>query len=118
MKDLKRRNELVTIEEKRLKALFDKIPEDKKKVSEGLFTQAARLRILLNDMWIDISENGDYEMFSQSENQVPYERERPVAKLYNAREMSYQRVIKQLIDMLPDDVEITKEAITDGSDLI
>lgn len=90
----------------------------KKKIAEGLFTQAARLRILLNDMWIDISKNGDYELFSQSENQLPYERERPVAKLYNARDASYQRVIKQLIDMLPEDKIINQNEVSDGGDLI
>ena len=50
------------------------------KVVEGLIIQAARLRVLLNEMWMDISENGDYEMFSQSDKTEPYERERPVAR--------------------------------------
>lgn len=116
--DLKKRNKLVTNEKYRLKQLFKDIPSDKKKIAEGLFTQAARLRILLNDMWIDISKNGDYELFSQSENQLPYERERPVAKLYNARDASYQRVIKQLIDMLPEDKIINQNEVSDGGDLI
>ena len=43
------------------------------KVVEGLIIQAARLRVLLNEMWMDISENGDYEMFSQSDKTEPYE---------------------------------------------
>ncbi len=116
--ELKRRNKLVYSEKYRLKQLFKDIPEDKKKIAEGLFTQAARLRILLNDMWIDISENGDYELFSQSETQTPYERERPVAKLYNSRDVTYHRVIKQLIDMLPEDKVIDKNDITNGGDLI
>ena len=60
----------------------------------------ARLRILLDEMWIDISENGDVEMFSQSDKQEPYERERPIAKLFNSRDMSYQRIIKQLTDLI------------------
>ncbi|MDT2782912.1 hypothetical protein P7H41_13260 [Vagococcus fluvialis] len=119
MADLKKRNRLVTAEEKRLTSLFDEIAEDKKKVVSGLITQAARLKILLDEMWNDISEKGDYELFSQSENQIPYERERPVAKLYNSRDQSYQRVIKQLTDYLPEEKreEATNAAI-DGSDLL
>ncbi len=85
-----------------MKRLFKDIPPSKLKVVEGLIIQAARLRVLLNEMWMDISENGDYEMFSQSDKTEPYERERPVARLYNTRDQSYQRVIKQLTDLLPE----------------
>jgi len=73
------------------------------KVVDGLITQAARLRVLLDELWIDISENGDYELFTQSEKVEPYERERPAAKLYNTRDQTYQRVIKQLTDLLPEE---------------
>lgn len=99
-KKLENRDALVKKEKNRLNRLFKNIPEKKKKAVEGLVIQAARLRVLLDEMWIDISENGDYELFSQSENQIPYERERPIAKLYNARDASYQRVIKQLTDLI------------------
>lgn len=119
MADLKKRNRLVKAEEKRLSKLFDDMTEDKKKVVSGLITQAARLKILLDEMWIDISEKGDYELFSQSENQAPYERERPVAKQYNSRDQSYQRIIKQLTDYLPEEKQqAAKEAAMDGSDLL
>ena len=119
MADLKIRNEKVAAEEKRLNELFYDLSDDKKKVVSGLVTQAARLKILLDEMWIDISEKGDYELFSQSENQIPYERERPVAKQYNARDQSYQRIIKQLTDYLPEEKrEAATTAALDGSDLI
>lgn len=119
MADLKKRNKLVAAEEKRLSKLFEDIDEDKKKVVSGLITQAARLKILLDEMWVDISEKGDYELFSQSENQIPYERERPVAKQYNSRDQSYQRVIKQLTDYLPAEKQKpAQNAALDGSDLL
>ena len=51
---------------------------------------------MLDYMWKDIQENGEYTMFQQSQNLPSYERERPVARLYNTRDQSYQRVIKQL----------------------
>lgn len=82
-----------------------------------MIIQAARLRVLLDEMWIDITENGDYSLFSQSEKQEPYERERPVAKLYNSRNDSYQRIIKQLADLVPEPRGDTG-GCPDGSDLI
>ncbi|MGM0337702.1 hypothetical protein IGK47_000764 [Enterococcus sp. AZ007] len=117
---LENRDALVKKEKNRLNRLFKEIPEKKKKAVEGLVVQAARLRVLLDEMWIDISENGDYELFSQSENQVPYERERPIAKLYNARDTSYQRVMKQLTDLI--EVAPSNDGkpppAQDGSDLL
>ena len=116
MNKLKVRDALVKKEKNRLKRLFKDVPQNKLKTVDGLIIQAARLRVLLDEMWIDITENGDVELFSQSEKQEPYERERPVAKLYNSRDQSYQRIIKQLTDLIPDE-KITDNTI-DGSDLI
>lgn len=112
------RDVLVMKEKNRLNRLFKEIPPNKKKAVEGLIIQAARLRVLLNEMWVNISENGDYEMFSQSDKQEPYERERPIAKLYNSRDISYQRIIKQLTDLLPEIESNLNGPEKDGSDLI
>lgn len=116
---LAKRNEKVRTEQKRLMAQFSDIPPNKKSLAHGLIVQAARLRVALNEMWEDISEKGYYTLFKQSEQQDPYERERPVAKLYNAQETSYQRIIKQLIDLLPDEKkeEVEKKQV-EGSDLL
>lgn len=117
MSRLKERERLVKNEKNRLKRLFKSIPQSKLETVEGLIIQAARLRILLDEMWIDISENGDVEMFSQSEKQEPYERERPIAKLFNSRDLSYQRIIKQLTDLIPPEKE-GGASVDDGSDLL
>lgn len=93
----------VVKERKRLEAIYKDIPSEKFKVVEGLIIQAARLRVMLDYMWKDIQENGEYNLFQQSQNLPSYERERPVARLYNTRDQSYQRVIKQLTDLLPKD---------------
>ena len=118
MNKLKVRDALVKKEKNRLKRLFKDVPQNKLKTVDGLIIQAARLRVLLDEMWIDISEKGDYEMFSQSENQIPYERERPVAKNYNNRVQIYQRIIKQLTDYLPEEKREETGALVDGSDLL
>lgn len=115
---LDNREKLAKREKNRLQKLYKDIPDSKKKVVEGLIVQAARLRVLLDEMWVDITEKGDYELFCQSEKQEPYERERPVAKLYNSRNDSYQRIVKQLIDLLPEQPKLDEGGKLDGSDLI
>lgn len=91
----------VALEVERLRKLFKSIPKNQLDVAEGLITQAARLRILLDDNWKDILENGEYEKFSQSENQIPYDRKRPIVDNYDNRDKTYQSIIKQLTELLP-----------------
>ena len=91
----------VETEAKRLENIFKSIPKNQLDVAEGLIIQAARLRVLLDDNWKDILENGEYEKFSQSENQVPYDRKRPIVENYDNRDKTYQSTIKQLTDLLP-----------------
>ena len=106
---------LVKKEITRLNKLFKDIPTNKKNVVEGLIVQAARLRILLDSNWEDITINGDYELFSQGE-QEPYDRKRPVADLYNNRDKAYHTVVRQLVDLLPDDkAKITVQKYAKGS---
>lgn len=114
---LEEREKLVKKEKARLQKLYKDIPENQKKLTEGLLIQAARTRVLLNEMWVDITENGDYDMFSQSDKQEPYERERPIAKLYNSRNDSYCRIIKQLSDILPEEMTGNKDEM-EGCGLI
>lgn len=86
----------------RLKKIFKNISPDKMKLCEGLIRQAARLRVLLDNGYNDIMTHGDVEMFSQSPDTDPYERERPAARLFNSRDKNYQTTIKLLLDLLPD----------------
>lgn len=90
----------VAIEEDRLRNLFSDIPNNQMALAEGLITQAARLKILLDDNWKDIIENGEYEKFRQSENQVPYDRKRPIVESYDNRDKTYQSIINQLTGLL------------------
>ncbi len=89
-------------EQNRLKKLFADVPENKKKTVEGLIIRAAFMRISLEDFEDDLNENGFTEMFQQGVNQEPYDRKRPVADLYNTMNTAYQKIIKQLTDLLPD----------------
>lgn len=96
------KEERVKRERARLKRIFKNLPDDVQKICDGLIVQAARLRIMLDDSWEDISINGDVEQFTQSKDAAPYERLRPVAQLFNSRDKAYQTTIKMLCDRLPD----------------
>lgn len=89
----------------RLKEIYQGLPRKQFALAQGLIAEAARLRVRCDALWKDIQENGEVEMFSQSENAEPYERERPASRIYTASNKSYQSIIKQLNDMIPKDTE-------------
>lgn len=86
---------------KRLKGVLQNIPDETMNTLDGLITQAARLKILLDDNWKDIAENGEYELFSQSKNQRPYERKRPIVETYDNRDRTYKEIMNQIYDLIP-----------------
>lgn len=97
-------------EEDRLKKIFANVTKDKVDLVNGLIIQAARLRILLDDNWKDIVENGEYEKFKQSENQLAYDRKRPIVENYDNRDKTYQSIIKQLTELLPNGTKQDKKS--------
>lgn len=98
-------------EEKRLRRNYKNLQRDKFAVVDGLIRRAAYMRVQLEDMEADLDAGGYVEMFTQSDKTEPYERERPVARLYNSVNKNYQTVIKQLIDLLPKE---EKKEVDDG----
>lgn len=95
------KEERVKKEIRRIKRIYKDLPKDTLQVVDGLIVEAADLRIRLEDIREDLDENGYDEMFSQSENQEPYERERPAARRYIAMNKNYQSIMKQLSDHIP-----------------
>ena len=102
------KDERIKKEVRRLNRIYKDIDKDSKAIIDGLIQRAAYMRVTLEDWEKDIIENGVTEMFTQSEKTEPYERERPVARLYNTMNKNYQSLIKQLSDLVP------KEAPTKG----
>src|SRR5690606_32097215 len=98
------KDERTTKEEKRLRRNYGELKKDRLAIEDGLICRAAYMRITLEDYEKDLDENGYVEMFSQSDKMDPYERERPVARLYNTMNKNYQSIIKQLSDLLPKEV--------------
>jgi hypothetical protein len=89
----------------RLNKIYKDLPRNTIQLVEGLIVQAARHRVDLDDAWLDMDEKGKVEMFSQSPNTEPYERERPVVRHYFQTDKQYQSALKQLDGYLPDDKE-------------
>lgn len=95
----------IKAEERRLTKIFADIDEKKKNSTQGLIQRAAFMRVSLEDLEAEINSAGFTELFSQGE-QEPYLRERPTSKIYNSLNSNYQKIIKQLTDLLPKDEKI------------
>lgn len=89
------------LEYERLSALYQNIPANKRALVDGLLWQAARLRVSLDDLYADIKEHGNTEMFKQANDGVEFPRERPESKIFAIRDKSYLSIIKKLDELLP-----------------
>ena len=94
------KDKLILAEKKRLVGIYKDIEVKRKSTINGLIERAAFMRISLDELEKDLNTNGFVELFSQGE-QDPYERKRPTADIYNQINNSYQKLIKQLTDLLP-----------------
>lgn len=97
----KTKEQRINAEKLRLTRIYKEVPKEHKGILDGLIKRAAFMRVTLEDMEADLDENGFVELFTQSEKTEPYERERPVARLYNTMNKNYQSIIKQLSDLVP-----------------
>ena len=98
---------------KKLRSIYQDIDSDQFKTVEELINRAAYMLATLQDYEKDIDENGYVELFSQSESQTPYERERPVVRLYNTMSKNYQSIIRQLSALIPNEVSPTDDGFDD-----
>ena len=84
----------------RLKKVFKDLPEDKRRIVDGLIQEAAFMRATLEETREIIDREGVIELFEQGAQR--FLREHPATKVYAALVNRYSAVIKQLIDLLPD----------------
>ena len=96
-------NKRIKKEENRLKKFFKSkgIDINENSAVQSLISRASFMKVSLEDLENDLKENGWTEMFQQGEKQAPYERQRPTATTYTSLNTSYQKIIKQLTDLLP-----------------
>ena len=94
---------------KKLKLIAENLPEDKRKVTEGLIADAAFMSEQLEILRKHIAENGWSEEYQNGANQ--FGRKSSVeADAYVKVQKSYASVIKQLTDLLPETDETTAGA--------
>lgn len=77
------------------------IADDKLEMADGLIGRAAYMKVTLEEYEEYLNENGHTEPFTQSEKTEAYDRERPIARLYNQMIKNYTQVMVKLIDLLP-----------------
>lgn len=87
-KELKYYNELAK--------LYEEIPDNKRKLCDGLLLEAARLKVSLDDLWEDIQQNGNVITDDKG-----FEKERPTSAIFTSRDKSYRAAIKSLEALLP-----------------
>lgn len=100
-------------ETKRITENYKEIDGKKRSIVRGLIQRAAFMRVTLADLEDDLLTYGWTEWFSQGE-QEPYKRDRPEAVNYHKLNSGYQKIIKQLTDLLPKDE--AKPPTDDGFD--
>ena len=103
----------VSDERKRLKRQFSAVDKKAKAVVLGLIESASFMRVQLQELEADIRINGMTEKFSQSAGQKPYDRKRPQVELYNSINTNYQKIIKQLTDLIPKEERKTAKKAED-----
>ena len=91
---------------KKLKLITEMLPEDKRKITEGLVADAAFMAEQLEKLRSHITENGWSEEYKNGENQFG-KKSSVEADAYIKVQKSYASVIKQLTDLLPEQSETT-----------
>ena len=95
------KEERIRKERNRIKKVLAKLSKEKQELAAGLMDLAAFQRIELEDMRKDIAENGYTEKFSQSSSMQPYDRERPISKMFMMLQGKYKETITALCSMMP-----------------
>lgn len=93
---------------KRLKELFEKMDENKLKLSEKLIENAAFMSVTLDELKEFIREHGVKEEYCNGENQYGY-KESIEAKNYHTMIKNYMMIIKQLNDMMPETQKVNED---------
>lgn len=83
----------------RLWELYSIIPSNTRELYRHLIREAARLKVLCDELWEDIQKNGKFEEWIKAGE--AYTRERDASKSYRDANRLYQSIIKDLESKLP-----------------
>jgi len=88
-------------EKSRLNRILKDLSKDKKKMAEGLISQAAFMRVTLEELQEIMNTDGPVELFEQGSQRIL--REHPAAKTYNTMVRNYTAVCKAMFSLLPEE---------------
>lgn len=91
----------------RLKKNYKDLEKEKVKILDGLVSEAAFLKISLEETREILIREGLTEIFKQGKQE--FERERLQVKIYLNFMKLYSSVMKQLIDIIPSDIKQEEE---------
>lgn len=89
---------------KRLNKIFADIQQNKKDTVSGLIENAAFMKVQMAIMQERINEDGVTIKYQNGENQWGYKKS-PDVETYNSFIKQYTTIIKQLVDLLPEEIE-------------
>lgn len=87
-------------EYRRLRTSFTAMPKKLKKANEKLMMRAAFMAVTLEDLELDIAENGVTETYQNGANQFGVKKSAAV-EVYNSMVRNYMGTIRQLCDCIP-----------------
>lgn len=107
----------IKTEIKKLKQTFEDLEIDSRKmqVAESLIENAAFMAVTLEDLQAEINENGVVSTYQNGENQWGT-KQSPEAQTYISLINRYNSVMKQLIDLLPEEKQ--KKAVDEFDEFI
>lgn len=111
------KDERIKTEIKKLKQTFEDLEIDSRKmqVAESLIENAAFMAVTLEDLQAEINENGVVSTYQNGENQWGT-KQSPEAQTYISLINRYNSVMKQLIDLLPEEKQ--KKAVDEFDEFI
>ncbi|MCD8200377.1 MAG: hypothetical protein LUD25_05460, partial [Coriobacteriaceae bacterium] len=109
----KERDKKIKAETEELTRIFSDLPAKKMSLAGKLIERAAWMRVQCQELEEYLEANGWTEKFQQTKGLPPYDRSRPQAQSYLTLNSGYQKIIKQLSDLLPRDDDKPKD---DGFD--
>lgn len=83
-----------------LRQIFEKTDDNKSKLALSLLDKASFMNKALIDLERKVNEDGVVTMMCQGSYEI--ERENPALRAYNTTVKNYTSVIKQIVDLLPD----------------
>lgn len=104
----------IAAEHDRLLGLYESLPSEKMALAVGMIERAAFMRVECEDLEADLQKNGWTEPFQQG-SQAPYDRARPQGQTYQQLNSNYQKIIKLLDSLLPQQTSSSQTA-DDGFD--